>query len=281
MEKMKKTKNLIMLIAGTIITAYGISAFTLPNKIVGGGVSGVATILYHVFGIAPGLSNIVINAFLLLVGFKALGRKFVFATLASTGLLSVFVQLFSYLPPVTDNVALASLFGGVVYGVGIGLALVSGGSTGGTDILGRLLQNKFSYLPIGSLIMVVDGIIILVSFVFFKNIELTLFGIVQLCVATWSIDALIRKLNVSKLAFVVTTKGEEMAHKLVSTSPRGVTIVDTVGAYTQEDNKMLVCALKENELPHFQKTVLEVDAGAFIIFSESSQIVGNGFHVYR
>ena len=270
-----------MLTAGIIITAYGISAFTLPNKIVGGGVSGIATILYHTLGVAPGLSNIVINALLLIIGFKVLGKKFVFATLAGTGLLSVFVQLFSYLPPVTTNLALATVFGGVVYGIGIGLALVSGGSTGGTDILGRLLQSRFPYLPIGQLIMIVDGIIIACSLIFFKNIELTLFGVIQLCVSTFVIDALIRKLNVSKLAFVVTTKGEEMAHKLVSTSPRGVTIIDTVGAYTNEENKMLVCALKDNELPFFQKTVLEIDAGAFIIFSESSQIVGNGFHVYR
>ena len=278
---MKKARNLLAMTAGIIITAYGISAFTLPNKIVGGGVSGISTILYHTLGIAPGLSNIVINVLLLLIGFKVLGKKFVLATLAGTGLLSVFVQLFSYLPPVTTNVALATVFGGAIYGIGIGLALASGGSTGGTDILGRLLQSRFPYLPIGQLIMLVDGIIIACSFIFFRNIELTLFGVIQLCITTFSIDMLIRKLNVSKLAFIVTTKGEKMAHKLVSTSPRGVTIIDTVGAYTNEENKMLVCALKDNELPAFQKTVLEVDAGAFIIFSESSQIVGNGFHVYR
>ncbi len=270
-----------MFVFGITMTALAISVFTLPNKIVGGGVSGLSTILFHTLGVEPGVSSIVLNAILLLCGLKILGKRFVLATLAGTSLLSVLVQVFSYLPPVTENVALASVFGGVAYGVGIGFALASGSSSGGTDILGRFLQKAFPYLPIGTLIMIVDGIVILLSLVFFRDIELTLFGVVTLVVSTYAVDALIRKLNVSKLAFVVTTKGTEVANKLVSTSPRGVTIIDTVGAYTNEENKMLLCALKDNELPAFQRKILEIDPGAFIIFSESSQIVGNGFHVYR
>lgn len=273
--------NIPMLISGLIITALAIALLTLPNKIVGGGVSGLSTLLYHTLGIQPGLSNAAINIFLLVIGLGVLGKQFIIVTGLSSIVLSVFVQLFTYIPPITDNILLASVFGGVLYGVGVGLALASGGSSGGTDILGRLLQNKFSYLPIGQLIMIVDGIIILLSFVFFGNMELTLYGVITLAISTFTVDMLIRKLNVSKLAFVVTTKGDEIAHKLVTTSPRGVTVIDTVGAYTCEKNKMLVCALKNNELPAFQRKILEIDPSAFIIFSESSQIVGNGFHVYR
>ncbi len=273
--------NIFMLICGIAATALAISVLTLPNKIVGGGVSGISTLLYHTLGIQPGLSNGAINIFLLLIGLKILGKRFIIVTGAASILLSALVQVFTHLPPVTDNPLLASVFGGVLYGVGVGFALASGGSSGGTDILGRLLQNKFPYLPIGQLIMIVDGIIIFLSLVFFGNMELTLYGVITLAISTYVVDSLIRKLNVSKLAFVVSSKGEEIAKKLVNTSPRGVTLVDTVGAYTGESNFMLVCALKNNELPKFQKTILEIDEGAFIIFSESSQIVGNGFHVYR
>ncbi len=280
-NKKENIKNLIMLLCGLVITSFAISQFTLPNKIVGGGVSGIATLLYHTVGIQPGVSNAVINITLLLIGLKVLGKRFIISTATASLLLSLLVQLFSYLPPVTDNVILASVFGGALYGGGIGLALASGASSGGTDILGRLLQHKFSYLPIGKLIMVVDGIVIFCSFIAFGKLELTLFGVVTLVVSTYTIDTLIRKLNVSKLAFIVTAKGDEVAKKLVSTSPRGCTVVDTVGAYTGEHNKMLVCALKDSELPAFQRKILEIDPGAFIIFSESSQIVGNGFHVYR
>lgn len=274
-------KNIIMFVFGIALTALAISQFTLPNKIVGGGVSGISTILYHTMQIGPGISTAVINAILLIVGLKVLGKRFVIATLAGVGLLSVLVQLFSYLPPVTTNVALASVFGGVFYGVGIGFALAAGGSSGGTDILGRILQHFFPHFPIGTLIMIVDGVVIALSYVFFGKLELTLYGVVTLVVSTYAIDAVIRKLNVSKLAFIVTDKGEEIAHKLVSTSPRGCTIIKTVGAYTHKDNNMLVCALKDDELPAFQRKIVELDPNAFIIYSESSQIVGNGFHVYR
>ena len=274
-------KNIFMFVIGIAMTSLAIAQFTLPNKIVGGGVSGISTILYHIWHIEPGVSTAVINGALLLIGIKVLGKKFVVATLAGVGLLSVLVQLFSYLPPVTDNIILASVFGGVLYGFGIGLALAAGGSSGGTDILGRILQHFIPYFPIGILIMFVDGVIIALSYVFFGNLELTLFGVVTLAVSTYVIDGVIRKLNVSKLAFIVTKKGDMIAEKLVTTAPRGCTIVNTVGAYTHEENKMLVCALKENELPAFQRKVLEIDPFAFIIFSESSQIVGNGFHVYR
>ena len=274
-------KNLFMFVIGITLTAIAIAQFTLPNKIVGGGVSGISTILYHVMRVEPGISTAVINAILLAVGLKVLGKRFVVATLAGVGLLSILVQLFLYLPPITTNVALASVFGGVFYGVGIGLALAAGGSSGGTDILGRILQHFMPHFPIGMLIMAVDGVVIALSYVFFGNLELTLFGIVTLAVSTYAIDGVIRKLNVSKLAFIVTDKGEEIANKLVSTSPRGCTIINTVGAYTHKDNKMLVCALKDDELPAFQRKIVEMDPNAFIIYSESSQIVGNGFHVYR
>ena len=274
-------KNIIMFVGGIALTALAISQLTLPNKIVGGGVSGISTILYHTLKIEPGLSTAVINAVLLLIGIKVLGKKFVIATLAGVGLLSVLVQAFSYLPPITTNVALASVFGGIFYGVGIGFALAAGGSSGGTDILGRILQHFLPHFPIGTLIMFVDGVVIALSYVFFGELELTLYGVVTLAVSTYAIDSVIRKLNVSKLAFIVTKKGDDIANKLVTTAPRGCTIINTVGAYTHEDNKMLVCALKDNELPAFQRKVLEIDPHAFIIFSESSQIVGNGFHVYR
>ena len=277
----QKYRNLFMFLFGVIITAFAISTFTLPNKIVGGGVSGVSTILFHTLGIQAGVSTLIINVILLVIGLKILGKKFVIATLIGSSLLSVFIEIFSFIPPLTQNTFLATIFGGVIYGTGIGLALASGASTGGTDILGRILQYFLPYFPIGKLLMFVDGLVIFASLICFGNIELTLYGIIMLFVSTFTIDTIIRKLNVSKLAFVITSKGEEIAKKLVDTSPRGVTIIDAKGAYTNEQTKMLVCALKNNELPEFQRKVLELDPAAFVIYSESSQIVGKGFRVYR
>lgn len=274
-------KNTFLFLIGPIITAFGISLFYLPNKVVSGGVSGLSTILYHLAKIPPGLSFALINGFFLLLSFKYIGKKFVFKTVIGAANVSLFVQLFSFLPPVTEDIVLASIFGSLIYGFGIGLTFLSGGSTGGTDILGRLLQHFFPHMKIGKLLLAVDAAVILSALIAFRQIDLTLWGIIALFLSTFAVDWLIQKLNISKLAFVVTDKGLEVSKLLVSTSPRGVTIIDVTGAYTMEKKTTLMCALKENEIPEFQRKILEIDSEAFIIFSESQQIVGNGFHVYR
>ncbi len=278
---MSRIKSVLFTVLGTMITGFGIGVFLTPNKIVGGGVSGLSTILYHTLSIPPGVSFFVFNIVFLAIGFKVLGKEFTLKTLLGASLVSVFVQIFSYIPFYTDNSFLATIFGGALYGIGIGMGFVAGASTGGTDILGRLIQHKFSTVPIGKLLLVVDGIIILVSLIIFKNVELTLFGIISLLISSTTIDFVIGQFNVSRLAFVITEKGEKISQKLVSTSPRGATIIDVVGAYTGENKKMLFCALKEGESDIFQRKILEIDDKAFIVFAESQRIKGNGFYLYK
>ncbi len=278
---MTKLKSILLTIIGTAITGFAVAVFLTPNKIVCGGVSGVSTILYQTFGIAPGLSYAVTNAILLLTGLKVLGKSFTVKTIFGAGLISVFVQLFSYLPHIITDTVLSTVFGGALYGFGIALAFVAGASTGGTDILGRLLQYKNPNLPIGKMLLIVDGAIIFISLLVFKNIELALFGIISLFVSTTAIDWLIRSLNISKMAFVITDKGEEISKTLVSTSPRGVTLIKATGAYTFTEKNVLFCALKSKEIHKFQNKILDIDPGAFIVYAESQQIFGNGFYIYR
>ena len=274
-------KRYAIIIFGVILTALGISIFYTPNKIVNGGVSGLSTVLFYALGIQPGVSFAVINIILLLLAVKFLGTQFVKDTILGAAMISLFVQLFTYLPPMTSDPMLAAIFGAVLYGFGIGLTLTQGASTGGTDILGRLVQCIFPYVKIGSLLMIVDITVIVISLVVFRTVDLVLYGIVALFLSSFSINWLISKLNVSKLAFVVSDKGLEISKFLVSHSHRGVTIIDSVGAYTMKDKKVLMCALKESEITYFQKSILEIDENAFIIFSESQQIIGNGFRVYK
>ena len=278
---MTKLKSILLTILGTAITGFAVAVFLTPNKIVCGGVSGVSTILFQTVGVAPGLTFAVINAILLLAGLKVLGKDFTLKTMFGAGLISLFVQLFSYIPQIVNDTFLATIFGGAIYGFGIGLAFVAGASTGGTDILGRLLQHKNSNLPIGKMLLIVDGVIIFISLLVFKNIELALFGIISLVVSTTAIDWLIRSLNISKMAFVITDKGEEISKELVSTSPRGVTLIKATGAYTSTDKNVLFCALKSKELQSFQNKILDIDPGAFIVYAESQQMFGNGFYIYR
>ena len=274
-------KSVLFTIFGTMITGFAIGAFLTPNKVVGGGASGISTILYHTFGIQPGLSFFLINIVFLLLGLTVLGKKFILKTLLGITLLSLFTQIFSFFPIYTENLILTTVFGGILYGFGIGMSFAAGASTGGTDIIGRIIQTKVPYMPIGKMLLIVDGIIIIISFFVFRDIELILFGVLTLFVSSYSIDLIISKLNVSNIAFVITDKGKEISEKLVATSPRGVTLIDVKGVYTGSEKQMLFCALKESESEAFQKKILEIDETAFIVFSMSQRIKGNGFYLYK
>ena len=277
----EKIKQNILIVFGTMLTGFSISVFYVPNKIVSGGVSGVSTILYHILNIPAGLSFAVINCILLVFAYKLIGLDFVLKTVFGAGLISGFIQIFSYIPTITENIFLASIFGAILYGLGIAIALSQNASTGGTDVLGRILQCFFPQVSIGAALLVIDFAIILLSLLVFRNIDLSLWGLITLFIATFSINWFIRRLNVSKLAFVITDKGEKIAKYLVSTSPRGVTIINSVGAYSMAERKVLLCALKEKEIPQFQNKILKIDESAFVIYSESQQILGNGFVIYR
>lgn len=274
-------KKYSLIVFGTALTSFAISCFYLPNKIVNGGLSGISTTLYHTLGIEPGISHILINGLLLLLALIFIGKSFVAKTLFGVALISGLVQVFSYLPPVTDDIFIATVIGAALYGIGIGLVFVGGVTTGGTDIVGRLFQQIFPSAKIGNLLICIDGCVVFVSLLLFKNINLALYGILTIFISGVAINKVISVMNVSKLAFVVTDKGEDVSKLLVSTSPRGVTILDAVGAYTMENKQVLMCALKESELPPFQKKILSIDKDAFIIFSESQQILGNGFRLYK
>ncbi len=278
---MIKRKSILLTLLGTMITGFAIGSFLTPNKIVGGGASGISTIIYHTLKIQPGLSFFFINIIFLVVGLKVLGKEFIGKTLLGITLLSLFTEIFNLFPIYTDNLILAVFFGGALYGIGIGIAFASGASTGGTDIIGRIIQTKFSSVPIGKMLLFVDGIIILISLVIFRNIELVLFGVLTLLISSYSIDLIINKLNVSKIAFVITDKGEEISKYLISTSPRGVTLIDVHGVYSDTDKKMLFCALKESETEAFQKKILSIDSESFTVFAESQRIKGNGFYIYK
>lgn len=268
---------------GAALAAFAISVFFTPNKIVNGGVSGVATMIYYATEgkVSTGAGFAIINFSLLLIGLKILGKDFVLRTVYVSGILSVFVELFAYIPTVKVDPILAALFGAVIYGIGLGIAFATGASSGGTDILGRIFQWKFPNMPIGKLLLIVDGLIIAASLVLFKEFNLTLYGVVALAVSTTAIDWIIAKLNFSRIAFVITDRGDEIAEKLVTTSPRGVTLIDVEGAYSHGEKKMLFCALKDSEVEAFQRKILEIDETAFVVFSESQKIVGNGFYLYK
>lgn len=238
-----RVKSYTLILLGVSLTGFAISAFLVPNKIVNGGASGLATVIYYTIGLRPSLANAIINAILLFMSLLCFGWQFVGKTLFSIGMLTVLIEIFSYVPPVTDNILLATIFGAVLYGLGIGIVLSQGSTTGGTDILGRLIQYKFPQWKIGKILLGVDFFIVFLSFITFRTTEAVLYGIIALFISTTAIDYLMKTLNISKLAFVITNKGGEISELLINTSPRGVTLVDVKGVYTNTPKQMLICAL--------------------------------------
>ena len=276
----RKIKSLLTIILGITLTAFGVSLFYIPNKIVTGGVSGIAAILYTK-GVPPGIVYFLINAVLVLASGKVLGKKFAFVSLFSTFLLSLLVQLFSKFAPLCDNLFLSAFFGSTISGFGTALTFSENANTGGSDILGRLIQHKIPYFPIGRLLLIIDGIIISVSLIIFRNIELALYGIFGLIISSIVIDYFIEKLNSSKLALVITENGDEISSAIMENSKRGVTILAARGAYSKKDKNLLICAIKNKQMPDFHKMIKEADKNAFIIFLKSEKIFGSGFYVYQ
>ncbi len=280
--KKETWKQGLLLTAGAALLALGTVVFFSPNRIVGGGISGISTILYHLAGVPFGLSYALINITLLLIGIRVLGKEFIVKTVFGTVLMSLFLELFSFLPPATKDPMLATLFGGILYGVGLGLTFVSKGSTGGTDILGRLVQHRFPAFSIGKLLSAIDALVILSSLIFFHEIDLVLLGVIAVVIQSVTIDAIINRLNVAHMVFVVTDQGEAVREYVRTKYDRGVTELEAYGYANEEKNKqLLVCVMNTREAAAFKEELEAVDRDAFVMFSEAQSILGKGFKYYK
>ncbi len=274
-------KKYILLAVGSTIYALGFSLFFIPNKIVTGGLLGIGNIIYHITSFPPGLTSILLNVVLTVIGFRILGKTAIIDALLSNGLISVLLDIFIHFPVLTDDVLLASIFGAVLYGIGAALCFMTGASTGGTDTLARIIQYNFPNAPIGKILMIVNGSIVFCSLLVFQNTNICLYSIIGMYIGNVVVDTIIQQMNTSVCIFVVTEKGEEVCKTIQASSTRGITMYDAVGAYTNMPKQVLMCAMKSNEIEKFQKQILAIDSGAFMIFAEADHILGKGFHYYK
>ena len=208
-------------------------------------------------------------------------KNFCISTIIVVILISLGSKICAYFPTFTSNVFLATLFGAMLYGAGLGMIFTVDCSSGGTDIIGRLLQHFFPELDIGKALLLVDAVVILMSLFVFREVDLCLWGVVSLIIATYVVDFVISRLNVSTLLLVVTDNGAELARMLVTNSSRGCTVLEAKGAYTNGSKTLLMCAVKEREAVACQERIKSIDKDAFIIFAEAKKVEGNGFVVYQ
>lgn len=274
----KKFVDYLFVLTGTAIYALGVHVFTVPNQIAPGGVTGLATAVNALTGLPIGIFVSVINIPLILVGLKSLGRDFILKTLAST-VFFTFLTDFAYqwIPVYQGNTLLAALFGGALIGLGIAAAFIRNGSTGGTDIINRMIQKKFPHLAIGKVVLLSDIVVIAFATFVFRELETALYAIISMFVCSKVIDSIIYGLDVGKMVMIVSNHCEEISHAVTKELGRGGTIIPARGAYSGQEREILLCALRNNEFYKIKRLVNQIDPSAFLIVTNAGEVLGEGF----
>lgn len=265
-------------IIGCILYSIGVNSFSIPNSIAQSGITGLAVIVNHLTEFPVGTANLIMNIPLLILMWIFLGKKLVARTLWVTVILSTALDLTALIPfDYKGNTLLAAIFCGLLQGCGLGLIMITGATSGGTDIVGRLVHKKWPHITVGTVVMIADALVVAAGMFVFRSVESGLYAIVMIFVSTKVIDALIYGTGNGKMLMIVTEKSEEVSQAIVHSSPRGVSIIPAKGAYTGTDKNVLLCVARKHEISGILKTVNSVDDKTFIIVSEANEILGKGF----
>ena len=271
-------KNNAMWIIGCSLYAIGVNSFSLPNSIAQSGVTGLAIIFNYLFDVPVGTINFVLNVPLLILMWIFLGKKLVARTLWVTALLSVSLDVFAlFMPAYTGDKILSALFCGVLQGAGLGLIMITGATSGGTDIVARLIHKRWPHITVGSMVLLSDAVIVGAGMLVFGSIESGLYAIILIFVSSKVIDTMIYGTGNGKMLMVVTQKADAVSKAIVTSTPRGVSILPAVGAYTGENKNILLCVARKSEISNIIKIIKSVDDKTFIIVSEANEILGEGF----
>ena len=274
--------DLLILTLGSVIFAIGVACFLDPNSIASGGVSGIAIIITKFIDLLPtGTVIALINVPILLVGTIVFGFKFLASTMYAVLVSSLAVNIFGeYVGALTDNLLLAAVGGSVLVGAGVGLVFRTGATTGGTDVIVKLLRLKFRHLPTGIVFGIVDGCVCALSGIVFKNIELTIYAVVSLMVASITMNKVLYGSDTARMIYVISSENKEIASRLMKEVDVGATYIQGNGAYTGKDFDVLMVVLRAKQLPKARDIVKQVDDGAFMIVTNATSVFGEGFKKY-
>lgn len=273
--------NLLLIVCGAAIYALGFDLFLRPNGINGGGVSGIGQLVAQLTPMkAIGVFVIVCNIPLFLAGWKRLGRRFILGSLIGMLTSSFFLDLFSTLPGFHVEPLLAGICGGLTVGLGLGLVFLRGASTGGVDIIARLIRQKARSAPIGRIILAIDGLIAVLTGLVYHDINRVLYTAVALYASSIAMDAVIYGRNDSGVALIISDRYEEIAKAIDQKLERGATLLRGMGAYTRQEKLVLLCAVKSSQVGRLQALVTGIDPDAFLIVQKAHQVLGEGFGRY-
>lgn len=282
--KKKSTAILIWLVeivVGCAMFALGFDLFLDPNDINIGGVSGIAMVLVYLMKVGTvGLVSALLNVPLLLLGGKKIGVRFLVGTLVGTAASSLMLDLFTRIPAPTVEPLLAAVYGGILAGAGLGLVFLAEASTGGSDILVRLLKRQWRNVQVGRITMAIDLTVAVLTGIVFGDFTKTLYSGVALFACSKVIDAVVYSFDYSKVALIITPKYAEVAAAIVDKLDRGLTYLDGQGYYSGRDTKVILAAVKKQQLAELKELVTDIDPDAFVILQEAHQVLGDGFARY-
>lgn len=281
---MRQTIRCYALVAlGSVIFALAFDWFFAPNQVAMGGVTGLAQVINAVFPpLSVGVLSFLLNVPLFLAGWKFIGFHLLASSLFSMAVSSAAIDLIAavYSFPPMDPM-LACLCGGALMGVGLGIVFSQGATTGGTDVVARLMKLKLPWLPMGKLMLVPDFIVLALAAAVFGRVEAALYGAVGIFVATRVMDTVLYGLDTSKVAYIISDCWEELSRRLLEELDMGVTLLRGQGAYTGREKQILMVAFKQKAIVQVKRTVHEVDPGAFLIVCDAHDVLGEGFGDYQ
>ncbi|MDI9475989.1 MAG: YitT family protein [Natronincolaceae bacterium] len=269
------------IILGCALIALGLVLFFAPNTIAPGGVTGLSVVIQKAFHIPIDVTNLAINIPLFIIGLFILGSTFGLKTIFATVTLSAFTRLFiimfgnSYV--LTSDLLLSAIYGGVIVGAGIGFVFRSGGTTGGTDLAGAIINKYFPHFSIAKSMMILDLVIVIIAGIIVKNIEISLYSAIALYIMVHMADFVIEGLNYSKAFYIISNYPEEIGRKINLELDRGVTALEGRGFYTGEQKDVLLCVVNRAQVAKLKKLVHEIDDDAFIMVTTIHEVLGEGF----
>ncbi|MGC4019013.1 MAG: YitT family protein [Muricomes sp.] len=272
----------LYIIAGTGLLSFAIKCIYEPNSLVVGGFSGLAIIIKNLTagvisgGVPLWITNIALNLPVFLAAWKIKGKQFIGKSLFSTIMVSVWLGIIPSFFFIENNILLAAIFGGVIQGVGIGLVFLTKATTGGTDMVGAIVQRYLRQFSVARIMMVIDAVIVLAGGYVF-GIERALYAIITIVVVNRIADAIIEGIKFAKAAYIITDKYEEVSHAIMNKVDRGLTGIYAKGMYTGTDRYLLFCVVTKKELVHLKELVGKIDEKAFIIVSDAREVMGEGF----
>ena len=263
------------ILLGALVGGAAYPLFLTPNRIAPGGITGVAMILNHLFQWPVGTVSLALNVPLFIISYRAMGKIFAFRSLVATVLFSLFIDILP-LKPLTMDPLLGTLYGGVLLGVGLGLIMRGGATTGGSDMIARMVHRRFQFISVGSFLFAIDCTVVTAAGFLIGTTE-ALYALINIFLTAKVMDVVIVGFSANKACFVISSKWQEISERIMRDMDRGVTQLTARGAYTGTERPTLLCVISRSEIMAFKRILREEDENAFVIIVEAHEAIGDGF----